>query len=42
MLNVDLTEYNEWTRKFNNYFAYFDWDFNLAMRVATDAIERNK
>lgn len=42
LLNVDLTEYNEWTRKFNNYFSYFDYDFGLAMRVATDAIARNQ
>lgn len=42
LLNVDLTEYNEWTRKFNNYFSYFNYDFGLAMRVATDAIVRNQ
>jgi len=42
LLNVDLTEYNEWTRKFNNYFSYFNYDFGLAMRVATDAIARNQ
>lgn len=42
LLNVDLTEYNEWTRKFNSYFSYFNFDFNLAMRVATDPIARNK
>lgn len=41
LLNVDLTEYNEWTRKFNSYFAYFDWDFALGMRLATNPIERN-
>lgn len=42
LLNVDLTEYNEWTRKFNNYFSYFNYDFGLAMRVATDPIARNR
>ena len=42
LLDVDLTEYNEWTRKFNSYFAYFNFDFNLAMTVATNAIARNK
>lgn len=42
LLDVDLTEYNEWNRKFNGFFAYFDYDFNLAMKCATDAIYRNK
>ena len=42
MINVDLSEYNEWTRKFNSYFAYFNYDFSLAMKVATDAIARNR
>ena len=41
LLNVDLTEYNEWTRKFNSYFSYMDYDFGLAMRLATNPIERN-
>lgn len=42
LLNVDLTEYNEWTRKFNAYFSYFNFDFALAMKVATDPIARNQ
>jgi len=41
LLNVDLTEYNEWTRKFNSYFSYMNYDFSLAMRLATNPIERN-
>lgn len=41
LLNVDLTEYNEWTRKFNSYFSYMNYDFDLAMRLATNPIERN-
>jgi len=41
LLNVDLTEYNEWTRKFNSYFSYMNYDFALAMRLATNPIERN-
>ncbi len=41
LLNVDLTEYNEWTRKFNSYFSYMNYDFSLGMRLATDPIFRN-
>ena len=41
LLNVDLTEYNEWTRKFNNYFSYMNYDFSLGMKLATDPIFRN-
>lgn len=33
LLDVDLTEYLELDRKFNSYFAYFDYDFNLAMNL---------
>ena len=36
LLDVDLTEYNELTRRFNADFAVFDWDFNNAMKCATD------
>lgn len=41
-LEVDLTEYNNLTKAFDGYFAYFGWDFKTAMRCATDAIYRNK
>lgn len=36
MINTDLTEYNSWNARFNKAFAFFDYDFNLAMRAATD------
>lgn len=38
LLDVDLKEYNELTREFNQCFAQFNWDFNLAMDCATDII----
>ena len=41
MIDVDLTEYKELDRKFNGYFAYFNYDFNVAMKCATDVIYRN-
>ena len=41
LLDVDLTEYKAWDQKFNGYFAYFNWDFNIAMRCSTDWKFRN-
>lgn len=40
MIDVDLTEYNELNRKFNMYFAYFNYDFNCAMNCMKDVIYR--
>lgn len=42
LLDVDLTEYKEWNQKFIGFFSYMNYDFNLAMKLATNAIERNK
>lgn len=42
LLDVDLTEYNNLTREFNQCFAIFDWDFKLAMSCATDIIQCRK
>jgi len=42
LLDVDLTEYNELTRQFNQCFATFGFDFNLAMSCATNIIECRK
>ena len=42
LLDVDLTEYNKLNQKFNAYFAYFNYDFNLAMRLVTNWQERTK
>jgi len=41
LIDVDLDEYNEINRRFNLYFAYFNYDFNLAMKCATHVIFRN-
>lgn len=40
LLNVDLTEYQELSKKFNSYFSFFNYDFNLAMECATNIIKR--
>ena len=42
LLDVDLTEYNKLNQKFNAYFAYFNYDFSLAMRLVTNWQERVK
>lgn len=36
LLDVDLTEYLVNDKKFNAYFAWFGWDFNIAMSCVTD------
>lgn len=38
LLDVDLTEYNQLTRTFNQCFATFGFDFNDAMNCATDVV----
>lgn len=38
LLDVDLTDYNKWTREFNQCFAYFDWKFDVAMNCAVNKI----
>lgn len=42
LLDVDLSEYKEWDRKFNGFFAFFDFDFQQSMMCATNVIERRK
>ena len=42
LLNVDLTQYKELNRKFNSYFAFFQWDFKTAMNCLQDWKFRNK
>ena len=39
MLEVDLKQYEEYTRTFNQCFAQFGFDFNLAMDCATDIVK---
>lgn len=40
LLDVDLTEYNLLNQKFNSYFSFFDYNFKLAMNVATNIVTR--
>lgn len=39
LLDVDLKEYNELTKEFNQCFAQFDWKFDVAMDCATDIVK---
>ena len=41
MLDVDLSEYNEINKKFNNAYAFFNFQFDVAMKAATDVYFRN-
>lgn len=36
LLNVDLTKYKELDKKFNSYFAFFGFDFDIAMTALKD------
>lgn len=42
LLDVDLTEYNNLTKEFNQCFSQFNWDFGLAMGCATDIVRCRK
>lgn len=42
MLDVDLTEYNKLNQTFIGFFSQMNYDFELAMKCATDAMYRNK
>ena len=42
MIDVDLTEYNQWDQIFNQCFAILSFDFNLAMRLVKDVPFRKK
>lgn len=35
MLDVPLEEYRAWDKKFNSFFAYFNFEFETAMKCAT-------
>ena len=39
LLDVDLKEYEEYTKTFNQCFAQFGFDFDLAMDCATDIVK---
>lgn len=38
ILNVDLTEYNKANQTFLNHFAFFDFDFDVAMKCVNNPI----
>lgn len=42
MLDVDLTEYQDLNQKFIQFFSQMNYDFDLAMKLNTNVIERNK
>lgn len=42
LLDVDLTEYKKWNQEFIGFFSQMGYDFNLAMRLTTNIIERRK
>lgn len=42
LLDVDLSDYKMWDQKFNAYFAYFNWDFTIAMGCLQDWKFRNR
>lgn len=42
LIDVDLTEYNEINKKFNSYFAFFDFKFDLAMSCVKDLVQCRK
>lgn len=42
MIKTDLTEYNELNRKFNAYFSFFNWDFQIAMKCVQDVFFRRR
>ena len=42
MIDVDLTEYNQWDQIFNQCFAILNFDFNLAMKLMQDVHFRKK
>lgn len=42
MIKTDLTEYNELNRKFTASFAFFNFDFSIAMKCVQDAFFRRR
>lgn len=41
-LDVDLTEYNKANKEFLQHFAFFDFDFDTAMKCATNVFAQQK
>lgn len=42
LIDVDLTEYKKMTQEFIAHFSYFDYDFNVAMSMLGNIINRRK
>lgn len=42
LLDVDMTEYNKWNQEFIGFFSQLGFDFNSAMKLGTNPIERRK
>lgn len=42
MIKTDLTEYNELNRRFTASFAFFNFDFSIAMKCVQDAFFRRR
>ena len=42
LLDVDMTEYNKWNQEFIGFFSQLGFDFNFAMKLGTNPIERRK
>ena len=42
LLDVDLSDYQKWNQEFIGFFSQMGYDFNLAMRLTTNIIERRK
>ena len=42
MLDVDLSEYNQWNQEFIGFFSQMGFDFFQAMTLVTNVIERRK
>lgn len=42
LIETDLSEYEKLNKKFNAYFSYFQWDFNVALKCVQDVFFRRK
>lgn len=42
LIETDLSKYEQLNKKFNAYFSYFSWDFNVAMNCVQDVFFRRK
>lgn len=42
MIKTDLTEYNSLNKRFNATFAFFNFDFSIAMKCVQDVFFRRR